>query len=249
MAIVTRVGRVLFGIPMIVFGIQHFIYSTFVTSLIPPWIPARTFWTYFCGVALIAAGTSLVVGKVARLAGLLLGLMLFILFALVHAPLVAATPGDPNQWTYLTQAFTFSGLALVVGASAPGSCPPAATVRHALTIGSWIAGIGLAILGARQLFQIPFILNAIPAWPPSRTAWTVAVGALLLTTGVATLLRRQRVPALLLGGVLLLFWVLVHLPAVVSHPHTADWAPFCKDAIVGGGVLVLAGIHAGRRTR
>ena len=37
-------------------GIQHFMFVTFVKTLVPRFIPGAVFWTYFAGVALIAAG-------------------------------------------------------------------------------------------------------------------------------------------------------------------------------------------------
>jgi uncharacterized membrane protein len=42
-------GAVLLAIFLIVCGIQHFWYSPFVVTLVPAWLPARMFWTYFTG--------------------------------------------------------------------------------------------------------------------------------------------------------------------------------------------------------
>jgi hypothetical protein len=49
--ILLPLGRILFGIPMAIFGIQHFMYATFVHTLMPVWIPVR-----LCGGALVVAG-------------------------------------------------------------------------------------------------------------------------------------------------------------------------------------------------
>ena len=40
----ATLGRYLFALSMIVFGIQHFLYVTFLVTLIPAWIPAHHFW-------------------------------------------------------------------------------------------------------------------------------------------------------------------------------------------------------------
>ncbi len=38
-------GRVFFSITMMVFGIDHFIYTEFVAGLVPAWMPGHFFWT------------------------------------------------------------------------------------------------------------------------------------------------------------------------------------------------------------
>ena len=41
-------SRALFAGPLIVFGLQHFLYSGFLATLIPSWIPWRSFWEVGC---------------------------------------------------------------------------------------------------------------------------------------------------------------------------------------------------------
>jgi uncharacterized membrane protein len=49
-------GAFLLATFLVVCGVQHFVYSDFVTTLVPSWIPGQGFWTYLAGVALIAGG-------------------------------------------------------------------------------------------------------------------------------------------------------------------------------------------------
>jgi uncharacterized membrane protein len=72
-------------------GALHFPYAKYVASLIPPWIPARMFWTYFAAIALIAGGIGVLIPKTARLAAILSGIMLFSWVFLVHIPLAINT--------------------------------------------------------------------------------------------------------------------------------------------------------------
>lgn len=72
-------------------GALHFPYAKYVASLIPPWIPAHMFWTYFAAIALIAGGIGVVVPRTARLAATLSGIMLFSWVFLVHIPLAIST--------------------------------------------------------------------------------------------------------------------------------------------------------------
>jgi uncharacterized membrane protein len=72
-------------------GLTHFPYAKYVASLIPPWIPAHMFWTYFAAIALIAGGVGVLVPRTARLAAMLSGIMLCSWFFLVHIPLAMKT--------------------------------------------------------------------------------------------------------------------------------------------------------------
>jgi len=72
-------------------GAAHFPYAQYVASLIPPWIPAHLFWTYFAAIALIAGGVGVLVPGTARLAATLSGIMLFSWVFLVHIPLAINT--------------------------------------------------------------------------------------------------------------------------------------------------------------
>src|SRR5713226_7889837 len=55
-------------IPLVVFGVQHFLYARFVAALVPSWIPGHLFWAYAVGIAFIATTLSIIVNIKARLA-------------------------------------------------------------------------------------------------------------------------------------------------------------------------------------
>ncbi|HEY8971621.1 MAG TPA: hypothetical protein VIM64_21105, partial [Puia sp.] len=70
--------RVLFGIPWIVFGIQHYMYAEFVSTLVPAYMPWRLFWAYFTGTAMAAAGVSFIIRWQTQLAAFLLGCLMLL---------------------------------------------------------------------------------------------------------------------------------------------------------------------------
>jgi uncharacterized membrane protein YphA (DoxX/SURF4 family) len=109
------------AIMVFVFGIDHFIYTDFVASLVPRWIPGEVFWTYFAGVALILAGVGIIFNIKARLAATLLGTMIFIWFLILHIPRAIADPysGMGNEWTSVCEALAFSGIAFILGRTLP----------------------------------------------------------------------------------------------------------------------------------
>lgn len=116
------VGPVFYSITMIVFGIAHFIYTDFVATLVPDWIPGHVFWTYFAGVALIAAGVAIIFNIQARLAANLLGISIFIWFIVLHIPRGIADPvsGEGNELASVFESLAFSGICFIMGARLPG---------------------------------------------------------------------------------------------------------------------------------
>jgi len=110
-------GRVVFAIALVIFAVQHFQYAKFVATIVPAWIPARLFWTYFVGVAFIAAALAIVTTKMARTASVLLGIMFFIWVVILHVPRVAANPRDGNEVTSLLVALAMSGVSFILAES------------------------------------------------------------------------------------------------------------------------------------
>ena len=102
-------GRFLFALSMVVFGAQHFMYAGFIATLIPAWIPFHLFWVYLTGTGMIVAGLSIATGIFAPLASMGLGLMFLLWFLLLHAPRVAASPRNGDEWTSAFVALAVSG--------------------------------------------------------------------------------------------------------------------------------------------
>ncbi len=102
-------GRFLFAFSMIVFGAQHFMYSAFIATLIPAWIPFHLFWVYFTGTGFIVAGLSIAIGILAPLASMGLGIMFLLWFLLLHSPRVALHPRNGDEWTSAFVALALAG--------------------------------------------------------------------------------------------------------------------------------------------
>jgi len=111
-------GRFFLAAFLVLTGILHFIYVEFVAGLVPSWIPAHLFWTYFTGSALIAGGIGIMLPQTTRLAASLSGLMIFLWVVLLHIPRAVATPHDSNETTALFEALAMSGAAILVVANA-----------------------------------------------------------------------------------------------------------------------------------
>lgn len=109
-----KVGIYLFAFSMLIFGVQHFMYAPYIATLIPAWIPAHLFLTYFTGAAFIAAAIAIASRIQARLGAALLGLMFLLWTVLLHAPRVLAHIHNKDELTSLFVALAMSGGSFIV---------------------------------------------------------------------------------------------------------------------------------------
>ncbi|PWT95522.1 MAG: hypothetical protein C5B52_17675 [Bacteroidetes bacterium] len=112
-------GKYFFATMLIIFGIDHFVYTDFVATLVPDWLPGHVFWTYLGAIALIGAGLAIFLNFQMVRVNILLGLMLFIWFLILHIPRGIADPNGAkgNEITSVFEALAFSGAAFVLAAT------------------------------------------------------------------------------------------------------------------------------------
>ncbi|MGM0581853.1 MAG: DoxX family protein [Bacteroidota bacterium] len=113
MNLIANFGRFLFAIPMVVFGVFHFVNTRTLQNVVPSFIPGQTFWVYLTGAALIAAGICILIKKRVQLISNLLALMLLIFAFFVHFPL--ALEGDQLAASSLLKDIALAGGALILG--------------------------------------------------------------------------------------------------------------------------------------
>lgn len=83
---VLRLGKFLYAIPFVVFGLFHFMGANDMAGMVP--IPGGAIWVYITGVAMLAAGVSMLLGKYDKLAALLLGVLMLVYVLSIHLPAV-----------------------------------------------------------------------------------------------------------------------------------------------------------------
>jgi uncharacterized membrane protein len=111
-----RLGTILFGLTIVSFGIDHFLFAKEAAGYIPSWIPNHLFWMYFCGAALFLSGIAIILGIWKRPAALLLGTMILIWVIILHIPKVIAALGADNggEVTSAFLALAYCGTAFVI---------------------------------------------------------------------------------------------------------------------------------------
>jgi len=107
-------ARLLAGASAVVFGFAHFNYIDFTASMVPAWIPFKTFWAWATGAGHLLAGVALLSGIRARLAAGCEAAMMASFALLLHLPRVVAAPDQHVEWIMLAISSCLAGSALLV---------------------------------------------------------------------------------------------------------------------------------------
>ncbi|SNS71266.1 hypothetical protein SAMN05421640_0956 [Ekhidna lutea] len=79
-------GKLMYAGPMAMFGIFHLMGANDMKGMVPDFLPAPVVFVYITGIALLLAAIAIIIGKKAKLATQLLGLMLALFAVLIHLP-------------------------------------------------------------------------------------------------------------------------------------------------------------------
>ena len=238
-------GPLFFAPPMAVFAAQHFTEAKAVATLVPSWIPGHLFWTYFVGTALVAASTGIALKKQARLAAILLAVMLIVFVLLLHVPRIMADPKNVIAWAIALRDVAFSAGAMAfAGAQTEkfgyrGSNQLRILARVFLSLSAIFYGVE-HFLHPEFLPAVDFD-RSVPAWIPIRMFWSYLAGTAFLITGLSLLGNRKTRPAATLLGVVVLVLVLfVYLPILVANPLDIDnGLNFFVSTLAFSGVALL----------
>ena len=85
---IIGLGRYIFPAIFIIFGLFHFMNGEGMAGMVPSFLPGATFFVYFTGLCLVAAGVSMYMGKYDKLAATLLGILLLIFVLTIWLPQV-----------------------------------------------------------------------------------------------------------------------------------------------------------------
>jgi putative oxidoreductase len=109
---ISKIGKYLYAIPMVIFGIFHFLNANAMAGMVP--IPGGLFWIYITGLSLILAGFSIIIQKQDEWTSFLLAVLLLVFVLTIHLPGVISG-GEMAQMymTNLLKDLALSGGALI----------------------------------------------------------------------------------------------------------------------------------------
>jgi uncharacterized membrane protein len=249
----TKLGRYFFAIPVVVFGIQYFLYGRFVGGLspVPPWAPGGRTGAYLVGAVLLATGIGILVDQATRASALVFGGLFLACVVLLHTQKLSDILYDGVARTRALEPLALAGAAFVLAAGATARSGWE-VARHnsdwVLHVGRFLFAFSLVIFGIQHFQYAQFIATLIPAWMPGHLFLAYFTGAALIAAGVGIELPwTRRMAATWLGIMFLLWAVLLHAPRVAAALHNGDeWTSAFVALAMGGGALIVARTGAGR---
>jgi uncharacterized membrane protein len=247
-------GPVFVGVPMVVFGEEHYLLPAEIGGFIPAWIPAHTFWLYFVGTCLILGGLSIVARKYAALSAGLFGVMLLCFELLMDIPAVVATPHDRLTLSLMFREFSFSAGALAFAAMWTQQWKAKGT--HWLTFAARMVIGTVLIFFAGEFFLHPELLPGVPLeqltprFIPAGLLWGYLTGVVFVVAGVCLLINRKACLAAAWLGVFVLFTVIVFcVPYMVQKGYGIGALNVPLDTLMfSGAILCLAGSLRGEQS-
>jgi len=225
-------GCVFIAVALAVFAPEHFRGPEFVGNMVPSYMPARSFWPYFIGCALLAAATSLTFRKFVRLSSTLLGLMFFLFVCMIYLPSALAHPGSRFAWIYALRDLSFCAGAWALASLYSRASSP--------QLSKWIILFARLVIATAAIFYgiqhflhpdfapgVPLELK-MPSWVPLPSVWAYLTGAVLLAAGIALALNKK--PRMAAASIGELMTVLTVFPYMVMLVH-AHGAPEFNEAI------------------
>ncbi|MEX0772948.1 MAG: DoxX family protein [Balneolales bacterium] len=116
---VLTLGRIVFGIPFVLFGLLHFINNPDLTGVVPDFMPGPAFWVYITGVALVVGGSAIVVNQYTKTGGYLIAALMFLFVILLHIPGMFDEATMQMAMNNFFKDFALGGGALIIAGLSP----------------------------------------------------------------------------------------------------------------------------------
>lgn len=249
-------GRILFAIPILVFGIQYFVYGRFQGGLppVPPWAPGGAVLAYLTGAILIAAGISLAINIQARLSVTLLGIFFFLCAAVLHTMKLTSVINNGNDRTRAVEALALGAAAWILAGILPVGVRVSegweTLTGYLAKAGLYLFAICLVVFGAQHFMYAQFIATLIPTWIPGHLFWVYFTGMGFIATALAIVTGILAGLGATLLGVMFLLWVIVlHTPRALAAPQNGDelTSLFVAMAMCGSCFIVAASARKNSR--
>ena len=254
--LLTAASRGLFGLAVLgpvfiaaslaAFAGEHFTAARSLAVLVPKWMPARLFITYFVGVAHLAAALSLVARRCIRWSMIFLAIMFALFVLLLYLPSAIAHAGNRVFWIFPVRETTFAMGGLALFAIEVRGRWPRGSNRLAAVTRVW-AAMAIIYFGVENILYpqySPGVPDTTPtaSWVPLPLVIAYLTGILLIVFGIAMLARKYANYAGVSAGLLMvLLTVFLYVPnfflaqSVLEHVTAIN---FVADTLLFGGTLL-----------
>ena len=113
---ITTIGRILFAIPFLLFGINHFLMTDYYVGMLTSFIPLGAYTIILTGLMLIATSISIITKKFVKFSTFMLAGLLFIFIVTIHIPhLISESDKTVTIITLLKDISLMGGSLMIAG--------------------------------------------------------------------------------------------------------------------------------------
>jgi uncharacterized membrane protein len=254
--ILLKLGWGLFAVSIAAFGIENIIWAHHGEAVmrVIPWLPEQPSITYLMGAAFLVAAICLAINLRAKSAAILLGILFLLCEIFLQIPRAAVRPMDLGLRTLVFEDLTLCASAFMLAGVIPA---------EGRFFGQWMGSDNFLIKLSRFFFAasaivfgiahfiVPgFIASLIPPWIPGPGIfWAYFTGIAFIAAGISFATNwLGRWAAAMLGVMFMLWFLLLHLPRVMSYPRShdpAEWSSaFIALGICGGSWVATVALSA-----
>lgn len=238
----TTLPRILFGASAVLFAVLALMWYDADTwqSLSRLWkVPGGTIAGTCLMVVQIAGGAGLPFARTLRPASVLLGIV-FVVSSIVCIAGIAAAPAVPVAYGGFFEQFSLVCGAIAAYALAERNAARAPALGNIARVGLGLCAVSFA---AMQIVYLKFTASLVPVWlPPNPTFWTILTTIAFGLAAIAMLVNLQaRLAMRLMALMIVLFGLLVWVPAVAAHPAShGNWSEFALNFLIAGAAWLVA---------
>jgi uncharacterized membrane protein len=237
------------AVPLAIFAMEHLFDAHDLMGAVPKWLPGPLFWTYFFGVALLAAAISFILSRCVGISSSLLALFFLLIAVSVDLPNLPAQSHDRIFWTLTVRELCFAGGAFALAGSLMGKAPMG---RAYVLGGRTIVALVMIFYGIEHFFfphNVPGVpLEKItPTWIPGSAAITYFIGVVLIVAGIGLFIPRTvRIAAASAGAILVLLVIVFYGPICIAELPTnpVEGLNYVGDTLLFAATVMLAGFGA-----
>lgn len=232
-----QIALILLAVSWIGVGVQHFIYLTFVGTLVPAYMPFKVFWAGLTGASMILAGLTLAARFKISLIASLLTIMMGLFILMIHIPKLFGDWHNIMTWTRFVQDIAIAATALML-----------ITGNATFIAGRYIYAVAILILAAGHFVHPAFISGQVPVYLTPTALWDFVIGGMMLVVGIGIMTDKYALQsAITLGMLLLVLSILNYVPGLIGNiRNPALWTPFLLELAITAGAFVIAGEADGR---
>jgi uncharacterized membrane protein len=245
---VLVLGPIFEAVALAEFAAEHFTAAHDLMGIVPRWLPWPLFWTWFVGLAWLAAAISMIVWRHVRWSAAGTALLMLIIVITVSLPGLPKHFHERFFWILTVRETSFAGGAMVLAGSTWG---PGKTGPALMRIGRWIVAPVMVFYAIEHFIHPLFVPGVplekpMPGWMPGGGLLSYVVGASLLAGGIGLMIpRRIQVAAAGCGTVLLLLTAFFYVPMFFTQMQTPEGAVeglnYVGDTMLFAATVLLAG--------